>query len=60
MADVEQSDKKRIEDNFKNRLLKKLVEINPGDVPAFLLKDQKASLIDDFKKRMTDQGMPET
>ena len=60
VADVEQSDKKRIEDNFKNRLLKKLVEINPVDVPASLMKDQKASLIDDFKKRMTDQGMPET
>ena len=60
VADVEQSDKKRIEDNFKNRLLKKLVEKNPVDVPASLMKDQKASLIEDFKKRMTDQGMPET
>lgn len=60
VADVEQSDKKRIDDNFKNRLLKKLVEKNPVDVPASLMKDQKASLIEDFKKRMTDQGMPET
>jgi trigger factor len=59
VADVEQSDKKRIEDNFKNRLLKKLVEKNPVDVPASLMKDQKASLIEDFKRRMTDQGMPE-
>lgn len=56
-ADMEQTDKKRIEDSFKNRLLKKLVEANPVDVPASLLKDQKAALIEDFKKRMTEQGM---
>lgn len=56
-TDIEQSENKRIEDNFKNRLLKKLVEANPVDVPASLLKDQKAALIEDFKKRMTDQGM---
>lgn len=57
--DIEQSDKKRIEDNFKNRLIKKMVEANPVDVPASLLKDQKAALIEDFKKRMSDQGMQE-
>lgn len=55
--DTETSEKKRIEDNFKNRLLKKLVEANPVEVPASLLKDQKAALIEDFKKRMTEQGM---
>lgn len=55
--DTETSEKKRIEDNFKNRLLKKLVEANPVDVPTSLLKDQKAALIEDFKKRMTEQGM---
>ena len=58
--DNEQSEKKRIEDNFKNRLLKKLVEANHVDVPASLLKEQKASLIEDFKKRMTEQGMQPT
>ncbi len=60
ITDIEQSEKKRIEDNFKNRLLKKLVEANPVDVPASLLKDQKAALIEDFKKRMADQGMQES
>ena len=55
--DTETQEKKRIEDAFKNRLLKKLVEANPVDVPASLLKDQKAALIEDFKKRMTEQGM---
>lgn len=55
--DIENSEKKRIEDNFKNTLLKKLVKENPVDVPASLLKDQKAALIEDFKKRMSEQGM---
>ncbi|MEK6629076.1 MAG: trigger factor [Bdellovibrionota bacterium] len=59
-ADLEQSEKKRIEDSFKNRLLKKLVEANPVDVPASLLKDQKAALIEDFRKRMTEQNMQPT
>ena len=57
--DIEQTETKRIDDAFKNRLLKKLVEANPVDVPASLLKDQKAALIEDFKKRMKDQGMPD-
>ena len=57
--DVENSDKKRIEESFKNRLVKKLVSENPVQVPASLLKEQKATLIEDFKKRMKDQGMPE-
>ncbi len=55
--DTEQTEQKRIEDSFKNRLLKKLVAANPVDVPASLMKEQKASLIEDFKKRMTEQGM---
>lgn len=59
-TDLEESEKKRIEDNFKNRLLKKLVEANPVEVPSSLLKDQKAALIEDFKKRMTEQGMQST
>lgn len=57
--DIQQSEQKRIDDAFKNRLLKKLVQANPVDVPASLLKDQKAALIEDFKKRMGDQGMQE-
>jgi len=57
LADLEQSEKKRIEDSFKNHLLKKLVEANPVDVPASLLKEQKAALIEDFKKRMTEKKM---
>ncbi len=57
--DLEATEKKRIEDAFKNRLLKTLVKNNPVEVPASLLKDQKNSLVEDFKKRMTEQGMGE-
>lgn len=55
--ELESSELKRIEDAFKNRLLKKLVEENPVEVPNSLLVEQKKALIDDFKNRMTQQGM---
>jgi trigger factor len=58
-TDVEQTEKKRIEDAFKNRIVKKLVEANPVDVPASLMKEQKATLIADFQKRMKYQGIQE-
>lgn len=55
--DLEGSEIKRIDDAFKNRLLKALVKENPVDVPASLLKDQKNMLVEDFKKRMGQQQM---
>ncbi|XGC80718.1 trigger factor [Bdellovibrio bacteriovorus] len=55
--DLTQTETKRIEDAFKNRLLKALVKENPVEVPPSLMKEQKASLVEDFKKRMTEQGM---
>lgn len=57
--DMEQSEKKRIETDFKNRVLKKLVSLNPVEVPPSMLADQKQVLIDDMKKRMSEQGMGE-
>ncbi len=58
--DIEGADHKRIDDAFRNRILKKLVQANPVEVPATLMKEQKASLVEDFKKRMGEQGMPAT
>lgn len=58
-TDLEQSDRKKIEDDFKNRMLKELVANNPVEVPPSLLHDQKQSLVEDFKKRMQNQGMGE-
>jgi trigger factor len=56
-TDMEQSEQKRIDTDFKNRLLKALVKANPVDVPPSMLKDQKQALVEDMKKRMQEQGM---
>lgn len=55
--DLEKNESKRIEQDFKNRLLKALVTANPVEVPPSLLKDQKKSLVEDMEKRMTEQGL---
>jgi trigger factor len=55
--DFEDSEKKRIETDFKNRLLKKLVAMNPVEVPPSMLAEQKEALKEDMKKRMKEQGM---
>jgi trigger factor len=55
--DIEQSEQKRIDQDFKNRLLKQLVKANPTHVPPTMLKEQKKALVDDMKKKMVDQGM---
>ncbi len=57
--DFEQSEKKRIETDFKNRILRKLVAANPVEVPPSMLAEQKQALKDDMKKRMQEQGMGE-
>ncbi|MFN7609918.1 MAG: trigger factor, partial [bacterium] len=57
--DLEQNEKKRIDNDLKNRLLKELVRNNPVDVPPTMMNDQKKALIDDMRTRMTEQGMDE-
>ncbi|MEZ0392970.1 MAG: trigger factor [Pseudobdellovibrionaceae bacterium] len=57
--DFEGSEQKRIESDFKNRLLRKLVSLNPVEVPPSMLAEQKQALKDDMKKRMQEQGMGE-
>lgn len=55
--DLMESDQKKVDDNFKNALLKKLVSENAFDVPPKLLEEQKQALIEDFQNRMKQQGM---
>ena len=55
--DLSDSDLKKIEDDFKNRLIKKLVKENPIEVPPKLMEEQKKALIEDFQNRMKNQGM---
>jgi trigger factor len=53
--DLEESDKKRIDNEFKNHVLKALVKANPVDVPESLMADQKKALIENFKNKMSEQ-----
>ncbi|MES2856183.1 MAG: trigger factor [Bdellovibrionota bacterium] len=55
--DFEKRESKRIADDLKNRLMKVLVDRNPVEVPKALLNDQKKALVEDFQKRMQQQGM---
>jgi len=58
--DLVKNEQRRIEKDMKNQILKQLVQANPVDVPAFMLKDQKEALIADMKQKMLDQGMSDT
>ncbi len=55
--DQEKREAKRINDDLKNRLMRALVDRNPVPVPKSLMKDQKKALVEDFEKRMQQQGM---
>ncbi|MFN7454905.1 MAG: trigger factor [Pseudobdellovibrionaceae bacterium] len=55
--DITQTETKRIENDFKNRILKKLVQMNPVDTPSAMLQEQKQALVDDMKRKMVEQGM---
>lgn len=57
--DLTESEKKRIEDNYKNNLLKQLVAENPVEVPNSLLESQKQALIANMKEKMKSQGYDE-
>lgn len=56
---IMESEKKRVENDLKNRILRALVKANPVDVPASLLREQKSALVDDMKKRLSQQGLSE-
>ena len=58
--DLEQDETKRISEDFKGRLLKELVKNNPVDVPDQLKTQQKAALVADVEKRLSQQGMSAT
>jgi len=55
--DQEKRETKRVDDDLKNRLMRVLVDRNPVPVPRSLMKDQKKALVEDFEKRMQQQGM---
>lgn len=54
--DYEKREGKRVNDDFKNRLMKALIEANPVEVPKALMKEQKQALVEDMKKRLEQSG----
>ena len=58
--DLQETEEKRINDDLKNRIVKALVDKNPVEAPTVLVNEQKAALIEDFKQRMTQQGLSES
>lgn len=59
-ADMQTGEEKRVEQDLKNALFKALAKANPFDVPETMIKEQRTALVDDFKKRMTSQGISES
>ncbi len=59
LKDYTASEEKRIQEDFKNRLLKELTLANPIEVPQTLLEKQKAALQQDMNQRMGQMGMNE-
>lgn len=55
--DIEEGEIKRIMEDVKNRIVRALVEANPVEAPRGLVDQQKASLEEDFKGRLKQQGM---
>jgi trigger factor len=58
--DIQQSEARRIQEDMRNRLIKALVDSNPIEVPKSLVAEQKKALIEDFKGKMGQQGLPES
>ncbi len=57
LKDYTSSEEKRIQEDFKNRLLKELTNANPTEVPQTVLERQKEALREDMKQRMGQMGM---
>ncbi len=60
LEDHKASEEKRLTEEYKNRLLKALVERNPVEVPKSMLEEQKQLLLNDVRGRLTQQGMGES
>lgn len=52
-----QHEEKRVKDELKSRLMQKLVEANPIEVPKGLKVEQKKLLVQDSQTRMQQQGV---
>ncbi len=59
MKDLEDRQNKKTEENLKENLLQKLIELNPLEIPQSLVREQKKLLIQDMQKQMANDGMNE-
>ena len=59
LKDLEERQNKKTEDNLKETLLKKLILLNPLEIPQSLVREQKKLLVLDMQKQMTKDGMNE-
>ncbi len=59
LDDLEERQKQKTEETLKELLLKKLITLNPVEVPKFLIAEQKNLLIEDTKKKMAQENMGE-
>jgi trigger factor len=58
--DIEADEEKRIQEEMRNRLVRALVAANPVEAPKSLVDRQKETLIEDFKGRLKQQGLPDS
>ncbi len=56
-ADMEGSEKQRIQEDLKNKVLRELVKQNPMEAPKSLVQQQKETLIQDVQQKMQKQGL---
>ncbi len=59
-TDISAEENHKAQDKVKNSVLRALVKENPIEVPPSLKQQQKAALIEDTEKRLTEQGMPQS
>lgn len=56
LADLEARQKKRTEQAFEEVIKRKLLELNPVEVPQAIVRQQKGVLIQDMEKQMKGEG----
>lgn len=54
--DIKNTEERRIKEEVRNNILKALADANPVETPQSLVQEQKQALIEDFKKRLSQQG----
>ncbi|MEY4615631.1 MAG: trigger factor [Pseudomonadota bacterium] len=59
MKDLEDRQNKKTDESLKENLLKKLISVNPVEIPQSLVREQKKLLVQDMQKQMANDGMAE-